>query len=151
MGRAQGGRLVSRVAVHASVDVAAPASRVWEVLVDWPRHGEWVPFTRAEGGAAEGESVEARTGAGPVGFLDTMVISEWRPPTRVVVRHTGWPVRGQGRFDLLDLPDGRCRVTWSELLDLPFGVAGRAGWIAAAPFARLMLRVSLGRLARMFE
>jgi uncharacterized protein YndB with AHSA1/START domain len=142
---------VNRAAVHASVDVPAPAERVWDVLVDWSRHGEWMPLTRAEGGAAAGESVEARTGAGPVGFVDTMVISEWRPPYRVSVRHTGWPVRGEGRFDLLDLPEGRCRVTWSELLDLPLGPAGRVGWVTAGPLTRLMLRTALRRLARMFE
>jgi carbon monoxide dehydrogenase subunit G len=139
------------VAVHASADVPAPAERVWELLVDWPRHGEWVPFTRAEGGAAEGESVEAWTGVGPVGFLDTMVISEWKPPTRVAVRHTGRLVRGEGRFDLLDIPGGRCRVTWAELIDLPLGPAGRVGWIAVGPLARLMLNTSLRRLAKLFE
>jgi uncharacterized protein YndB with AHSA1/START domain len=142
---------VSRVAVHAAVDVEAPAERVWEVLVDWQRHGEWVPFTRAEGGAEEGASVEAWTGVGTVGFLDTMVISDWEPPTRVAVRHTGRLVRGEGRFDLLDLPGGRCRVIWSELVDLPLGPAGRAGWVAVGPFARLMLRTALGRLAKLFE
>jgi hypothetical protein len=142
---------VSRVAVHAAVDVAAPAERVWDVLVDWPRHGEWVPFTRAEGGAAAGESVEAWTGIGPVGFLDTMVISAWEPPNRVMVRHTGRLVRGEGRFDLLDLPDGRCRVTWSELIELPLGTLGRAGWIGVGPLARLMLRTALHRLAKLFE
>jgi Polyketide cyclase / dehydrase and lipid transport len=142
---------VSRVAVHASADVPASAERVWELLVDWPRHGDWVPFTRAEGGAAKGESVEAWTGIGPVGFLDTMVISTWEPPTHVSVHHTGRLVRGEGRFDLLDLPEGRCRVTWSELIDLPLGPAGRAGWIAVGPLARLMLHTALRRLAKLFE
>lgn len=142
---------MSRVAVRAAVVVRAPAERVWEVLVDWPRHGEWVPFTRAEGGAGDGEPVEAWTGVGPVGFLDTMVISEWKPPYRVGVRHTGRLVRGDGRFDLLDLPGERCRVTWSELIDLPLGPVGRAGWIPAGPLARLMLRTALHRLAKMFE
>jgi Polyketide cyclase / dehydrase and lipid transport len=142
---------VSRVAVHAAVDMPVSAQRVWDVLVDWPRHGEWVPFTRAEGGAAEGENVEAWTGVGPVGLLDTMVIEDWAPPHRLAVRHTGWPVRGEGRFDLLDLPGGRCRVTWSELVELPLGVAGRAGWIATGPFVRLMLHTALRRLAKMFE
>jgi carbon monoxide dehydrogenase subunit G len=142
---------VSRVAVHAAVDVPATAEEVWAVLVDWPRHGEWVPLTRAEGGAAEGTQVEAWTGVGPVGFLDTMVISDWKPPHRVEVRHTGRLVRGKGRFDLVDLPGGRCRVTWSELIDLPLGPAGRVGWIAIGPAARAMLRTALHRLAKMFE
>jgi len=142
---------VSRVAVHAAVDVEATAEQVWRVLVDWTRHGEWVPFTRAEGGAAQGESIEAWTGIGPVGFVDVMVIDDWRPPNRVTVRHTGWPVRGEGRFDLVDLPGGRCRVTWAELVDLPLGPAGRVGWIAAGPFVRLMLHTALRRLAKLFE
>ncbi|MFL6055809.1 MAG: SRPBCC family protein [Actinoallomurus sp.] len=142
---------MSGVAVHASADVDAPAERVWEVLVDWPRHSEWVPLTRAEGGAGEGASLEAWTGVGPVGFLDTMVIDEWLPPHRVRVRHTGSLIRGEGRFDLLDLPDGRCRVTWAELIDLPLGPLGRAGWFAIGPVARLMLETSLHRLANMFE
>ncbi|MGH3380818.1 MAG: SRPBCC family protein [Actinoallomurus sp.] len=142
---------MSRVAVHAAVDVEATAEQVWRVLVDWTRHGEWVPFTRAEGGAAEGESVEAWTGVGPVGFVDVMVIDDWSPPNRVTVRHLGWLVRGEGRFDLVDLPGGRCRVTWAELVDLPLGPAGRAGWIAIGPFVRLMLHTALRRLAKMFE
>jgi uncharacterized protein YndB with AHSA1/START domain len=142
---------VSRVAVHAAVDVDAPAQQVWDVLVDWPRHAEWVPFTSAEGGAAEGESVEAWTGAGPAVFLDTMVIDDWVPPNRIEVRHTGWPIRGEGRFDLVDLPGGRCRVTWSELIDLPLGTVGRVGWIAVGPLARLMLHTALRRLAKLFE
>jgi Polyketide cyclase / dehydrase and lipid transport len=142
---------MSRVAVHASADVPAPAEQVWQVLVDWPRHREWVPLTNAEGGAAKGEGVEARTGLGALSFLDTMVIEDWRPPTRVGVRHTGWPVRGEGRFDLLDIPGGRCRVTWAELIDLPLGPAGRVGWIVVGPLTGLMLRTSLRRLAKLFE
>jgi hypothetical protein len=142
---------MSRAAVHASVDVPAPAEQVWPLLTDWERHREWVPLTTAEGGAAKGESIEARTGAGPLSFLDTMVIEDWLPPTRVIVRHTGWPIRGQGRFDLLDLPGGRCRVTWAELIELPLGPAGRVGWIAVGPLVRLMLHTSLRRLAKLFE
>ncbi len=142
---------MSRVAVHSSADVQATAERVWDVLVDWSRHGEWVPFTSAEGGAAVGETVEARTGVGPAGFLDTMEITEWEPPYRVAVRHTGWPVRGEGRFDLIDLSGGRCRVTWSELVDLPLGPLGRVGWVGAGPLTQVMLRTALRRLARIFE
>lgn len=142
---------MSRVAVHAAADVAASAERVWDVLVDWSRHAEWVPLTRATGGAGKGERIEAWTGVGRFGFLDRMEITVWEPPHRVTVRHVGTPVRGQGRFDLLDLPAGRCRVTWSELIDLPLGALGRVGWVAAGPVVETVLRMSLWRLARMFE
>jgi hypothetical protein len=33
---------------------------------------------------------------GPAGFTDTMKITEWDPPRRCVVRHTGRAVRGTG-------------------------------------------------------
>lgn len=137
--------------MHAAADVPVPAERLWQVLVDWPRHAEWVPFTRAEGGGGTGERIEAWTGIGRLGFLDVMDITAWNPPYRVAVRHVGAALRGEGRFDVLDLPGGRCRVTWAELIDLPFGPAGRAGWIAVGPLVTAMLRLSLRRLAKLFE
>jgi hypothetical protein len=38
------------VDLRVEVSSAASAERVFEVLTDWPRHREWMPFTRAEGG-----------------------------------------------------------------------------------------------------
>ena len=80
--------------------IGAPAQRVWDVLTDWSVHHEWMLLTRAEGGRAEGESVAAFTGIGPIGFLDTMTITVWEPPQRAVVRHTGRVVRGSGSFEV---------------------------------------------------
>jgi hypothetical protein len=37
-----------RASLRASVQVAAPAGQVWGYLTDWPRQGEWIPFTRVE-------------------------------------------------------------------------------------------------------
>jgi uncharacterized protein YndB with AHSA1/START domain len=70
-------------------DVNAPAERVWSALVDWDLHDEWMLLTRASGGAAVGESIEAFTGIGRYGFLDRMTIVVREPPHRAVVRHTG--------------------------------------------------------------
>lgn len=143
-----------RVAVHASVEMDAPADRVWAMLTDWDRHGEWMPFTEARGGHEVGATLEGWTGVGPIGFLDTMVITCWRPPGpgtrgRVGVRHTGQAIRGEGRFDVVPLSDDRCRVVWGELLELPFGWLGRIGWIAAGPVVRLLMEAGLRRLARL--
>ena len=51
--------------------VEAPAQQVWDLLTDWDLHDRWMLLTRAEGGRAEGETISAFTGMGPVGFLDT--------------------------------------------------------------------------------
>ena len=134
-----------------SQDVNAPADRVWAVLVDWDLHGEWMPFTRASGGAAVGERIEAFTGIGRVGFIDRMTIVVWEPPHRAVVRHTGRVVRGSGAFEVRELSAGRSQVVWSEWVDLPLGLVGRASW----PLVRLLLHAgvsfSLRRLARHVE
>src|ERR1700761_1691509 len=84
-------RPASRVAV--SVRVAAPVQKVWEATTDWERQTAWMLGTRVratDGVAHEvGGAVEAWTGLGPLGFLDTMVIKVWEPPHRCVVDHTG--------------------------------------------------------------
>ncbi len=132
-------------------DVAAPAQRTWDVLTDWDVHDRWMLLTRAEGGRAEGATIAAFTGLGPIGFLDTMVITVWEPPRRAVVRHTGKVVKGSGAFEVEALAADRSRVVWSEWVDLPLGALGRLGWPLVRPLLRLGVQVSLRRLARYVE
>ncbi|MFI0353527.1 SRPBCC family protein [Actinomadura sp. 9N407] len=142
---------MSAIAIHADAESAAPADQVFAVLTDWPRHAEWMPFTRAEGGHEVGAELVGWTGIGPVGFSDTMVITGWRPGRRVTVRHTGRLVRGEAFFDVAPLPGGGSRIRWAERLDLPFGPLGRAGWLAAGPVVQGLMTLGLRRLARIPE
>ncbi len=140
------------VRVRAAALVDADAHRTWGVLTDWPRQGEWIPATRVRiagpGDARHrGGRLEAWTGIGPVGFLDTMEITVWEPPRRCEVVHTGRVVRGTGTFVVEALGADRCRVVWVERLELPFGVLGRVGWLAVGLPARLALRWSVRRFA----
>ena len=132
-------------------EVAAAAPRVWDVLTDWDVHHRWMLLTRAEGGHAEGARLSARTGVGPIGFTDTMVITVWDPPRRAVVRHTGRLVRGNGAFEVQPLGAGRSRVVWSEWVDLPLGAVGRLGWPVVRPLLRAGVQLSLRRFARYVE
>ncbi|ACY96760.1 MULTISPECIES: SRPBCC family protein [Thermomonospora] len=141
---------MSRVAVSAQAVSTASAERLFAVLTDWPRHGEWMPFTRAEGGQGVGAELRGWTGIGPVGFLDTMVITEWTPGRRVAVRHTGRLVRGEAYFETAPLPAGGT-VVWAERLELPLGPLGRAGWLLIGPLVRALMRLGLRRLARLAE
>lgn len=131
--------------------VAAPAERAWAVLVDWDVHDRWMLLTRARGGAAVGEPVEAFTGLGRVGFLDTMTITQWEPPHRAVVRHTGRLVRGSGAFEVFPTGPGASRVVWSEWVQLPLGLLGRVVWPLLRPLLRAAVQLSLRRLARYVE
>lgn len=135
--------------------VAAPAEASWTALSDWDSQGEWMMGTRvratAQGGQGVGGEIEAWTGVGPIGFLDTMVITEWAPPKRCLVRHTGRVVRGTGAFEVEDAGNGRSRILWSEQLDLPLGYVGYAGWLLARPAVRWGVVRSLRALGRSIE
>ncbi|GIH76850.1 SRPBCC family protein [Planobispora longispora] len=140
---------------HISVSVEAEASpaHVFSVLTDWPRHDEWMVLTRARVTAGDGRGPGSRlaafTGLGPLGFLDTMEIVQWDPPTTVAVRHTGRLVRGTGAFRVLPRPGGGSSIIWEEDLDLPFGPIGRLGWPLLRPVNEALFRLSLRRLARL--
>jgi hypothetical protein len=72
--------------------------------------------------------VHAVTGVGRVGFLDSMVITEWNPPRRCAVRKTGRVVRGTAVFGVDDLGPHRSRVTYRAQVDLPGGRLGALAW-----------------------
>ena len=132
------------------VTVDAPAARVWQALTAWDRQSEWVIATRTYATALAGQGVggglSAYTGLGPIRFKDTMVITEWLPPSVCRVRHTGWVVRGTGAFEVEPAGD-RAVVIWSERLTLPFGRIGAAFWPVVRPVASWSLRRSLHRFA----
>jgi hypothetical protein len=146
----------SRVELTVPVDVDVPAAVLWDAVTDWPGQGEWMLGTRVEVPAGgEGRHLGARlravTGIGPLGVVDTMEIVEWDPPKRCVVRHTGRVVRGDGVFEVVELGPARSRFLWSELLDLPLGALGRAGWPVVRPVFRAGVERSLRAMARQTE
>jgi hypothetical protein len=135
--------------VSSHVMVRAEQERVWQAAVDWPRQREWVRATRVRGGQGTGAEVIARTGIGPIGFTDTMVITEWDPPRRCVVGHTGRVVRGLGVFEVEPHGD-QCAFIWTERLELPRLLAGGIGGPVVRRLAQMALDSSLCRFARLF-
>lgn len=135
-----------------SQDIAVPAERAWAAIADWESQGTWMVATKVHGTAsAPGQHLEGWTGIGPLGFLDTMTVTEWDPPHRCVVLHTGRVVSGTGGFEVTARGEEGCRVTWWERVDLPLGMVGKVGWLAVGPTTRLFFKVSLGRLKRILE
>ncbi|MGW4403465.1 SRPBCC family protein [Nonomuraea sp. NPDC004702] len=132
----------------AAVEVAARPEEVFALITDWPRHSEWMFMTSAR---QVGEHrVEAYTGVRPVGFLDTMTIVAFEPPSYVLMEHTGRLVRGRGAIRVRPWRGGS-RVIWAEELLLPLGAAGRALWPLGRPVVTALARHSLRRLARLLE
>jgi hypothetical protein len=110
---------VFRWTISTAVEVDAPASRVWDVLVDLPAYPQWNPFiVKAEGKVAVGETLSLR-----------MALPGWEPitiqPRLLVVepeRELRWKGRllvpglfdGEHAFVLTPLENGRTRLDHSE-------------------------------------
>lgn len=138
------------------ISIDAPPDQVWAAVTDWPRQGEWMFATdvREVGGPARrlhGRLV-ARTGlplpgGRHVGLVDTMVITEWEPPRRVVVQHTGRIVRGPAIVEIEPRGAG-VLFSWTERLHPPFGLLGEVCAALVRPFFVAGVRFSLRRFAR---
>lgn len=147
--------------IRAGVTIRADPEQVWDLAIDWSRQREWIWATRTHGGHGLGASVIAWTGIGPVGFSDTMLITEWDPPRRCTVTHTGKIVRGHGIFEVLPRATG-CELRWTERIEPPLPQAllellparlamevTRIACAVIAPAARIGLGTSLVRFARL--
>lgn len=128
------------------------AERVWQVLTDWASQGDWMLATTVrpigQQRRAAGDRLEAFTGLRPIGFTDTMVVTDWQEGSSVTVAHTGRVVRGTGEFRVEPGGPQRSTVVWREDLDVSGGRLGLLGWHLAAPVNRWAVQWSLRRLAR---
>ena len=105
--------------IRTEIEIDAPTSAVWDVLVDTSRYGDWNPFIRRlEGELREGARLEveiAPPGARGMTFKPTVLEAD-------AGRELRWLGRllvpglfdGEHRFGLEALPDGRTRFVQSE-------------------------------------
>ncbi len=145
-------------------DIAAPADRVWSVLVDWPGQGRWIPFTTVRTTSAQDAGLGVRVvalsgfrlGRIPVGLLDNFVVTGWTPPNgsnsraELEVLHLGPYFRGEGVFRL-DGRDGETRVRCIEIVRLPLAPLTELAGRLLQPLLRGGLDMSLRRLAALCE
>ena len=131
------------------------AATVFRAFTDWRAQGRWMVGTDVRPVVGDGHGVGARleawSGLGRFGFLDTMVITEWDDDRRVVVEHTGNVVRGSGVMEVFGLPHGRSRFVWSEHLQPPLGQLGRVGWLILRPAFAAGVEHSLKQFAALVE
>lgn len=147
--------------VLRTVDVAVPAEVLWDYVMDWPRQGEWIPFTRVEradpGDPANdvGGRIRAWSGIGPIGFWDAMTITTWdrREDGRGLceVLHTGAVVKGEGVFEVVATGPGSSRFLWSEMAVVPLGRLGALGWRLGRPLLERLLDRGLATMKDRLE
>jgi hypothetical protein len=137
--------------LSAQISTDVSPERLWSVATDWANQGQWIPFTQARIVGDEptvvGSRVEARTGIGPVGFVDVMIVDQWAPPHRLELRHIGKFIRGAAGFTIEPLGTRGSRIVWWERIDMPLGAAGRVAWTVVGPVSRWALQRSLRKLA----
>ena len=144
------------VRVDASIDLQTDPQTAFAAAADLPSQEKWVIATRLypiEGDVSipqVGSRLAAFTGLMGIGFLDTMVVTEYDPPRRWVMRHYGAFVMGVGIFEITPTANG-CTFTWAEELDLPFGLLGRLGWPLVKPIAHFALLACLRRMATQLD
>ena len=142
----------AEVRLETFVDV--PPDRLWRLLVDWERQGDWIPFTRVRQvdgpRLGVGTRIAARTGIGPLGFVDLMTVTAVDAPRRYEVVHTGRVVKGVGAF-VVEPAGAGTRFRWWERVEVPGGPLARPIWWVAGPLTRLSFGWALSRLRRLAE
>jgi uncharacterized protein YndB with AHSA1/START domain len=143
--------------IEASIAIAAPVERVWEVLVDWDRQAEWMEDVRAlrvltDHREGLGVRLRIRTDiAFGMVLTDELKTTEWKEHELLGVYHHGPLYRAAGAFELHPIEDGTRLVWWDELT-VPLGVLGdTAVAVMMAPLARRTFRRSLRNLKRLCE
>ena len=140
--------------LELNIKINRPIESVWNSLVDWRSQSEWMLQTKvwvtSQNRDGVGTCISAFTGPlykfypkfAFLGLLDTMVVTNWQPPTICDVEHTGKILKGSGRFKLTAISENRCRFDWSESIHCP-----RIVFLLIAPFLWAGVRISLARLS----
>ena len=142
--------------LRVETTIAAAPEAVWAHLEDIASHTEWMAdavaiefLTDQRQGA--GTRFACRTRVGPLQTTDLMEITEWSPPSRMGVRHTG-AVSGEGHFELASESAGHAtRMVWREGLRFPWWLGGPLGALGARPVLRRVWRGNLERLKARVE
>ena len=99
--------------IKTEVDINASKEAIWDVLVDFPRYGEWSNFSRVEGTAQVGERLSMKMPG--FSFRPTVTVAE--PGERLQWSGTLISERlflGRHSFILLARPDGTTHLTNHE-------------------------------------
>jgi hypothetical protein len=102
-----------------------------------------------------GGRFRAWTGLGRFGFWDPMTITAWERSDdgggRCEVLHLGTVVRGEGEFAVVARGGHASRFVWAEVVDVPLGAVGAAGWRVTRPAVERILDRGLDRMRQLVE
>jgi len=129
-------------------DIPLPARIVFDELVDWAGHAEWVPLTRVEvltGDGGPGTEFIATSGIGPAALPDRMRVDALDPEAMtVVITKIGPVLAGEVRMAVVSTGEQSCRLEWVEEIRVPY-----APQFLARPIAFAARRGFTTAIARM--
>lgn len=103
--------------------LSLPAQEVFDELIDWPGHAEWVPMTTVvieEGDGGVGTVFVATTGIGPLALPDRMRVEELdRSAMRVRVTKIGPILTGDVVLAVSKESEESCQLLWDERVEVP--------------------------------
>ena len=104
--------------LHLTRETLAPPGVLWDVLTDFAAYARWMPLTTMRldrGEPRPGWGFAGRSGLGPLGFTDSMLVTLWQPPAE-----------GRGRFRVVKT--GRVLGGWVDVAVEPQGGGSRLDW-----------------------
>ena len=117
------------------VDIDAPVERVWEVLTDFGRYGEWNPFTtRVDANLEVGAAVELHVVLGPLRVRQTVRIETVEPPLSLVwgmSMGASWLLSARREQRLEPLGESRCRYLTTDAFHGPLTLPVALVWAGA--------------------
>lgn len=144
-----------RFEVRTSFD--APPRRVWDEMIDWNGHGEWIPATRMEvapgDATAVGAELTAFTGYGPLTLEDRMRVARctWDDEESIgdcEVEKLGPVLTGRAGFTVV--PEGSgAAVVWLEDVTVPYAPGFTAPVIAK--LSALGFKLAMRSLVKIVE
>lgn len=141
---------MAAVYFRVSRDLDLPARAVFDELVDWRAHAEWVPLTRVRiesGDGGQGTVFVATSGIGPLALPDRMRVDALDPDAMTVrVTKVGPVLTGVVDLTVTALGESRSRLDWVEDIRVPYLPQFLARPVAAA--ARRGFETSISRMAR---
>ena len=141
---------MANVRFRVTRDLNLPARAVFDELVDWPGHAEWVPLTRVvveSGDGGPGTVFVATSGIGPLALPDRMRVDVLDADAMTVrVTKIGPVLTGVVDLSVTSMGDQRCRLDWLEDIRVPVLPQFLARPVAAA--ARRGFETSITRMAK---
>ncbi len=137
--------------VHFTVtrDLPLPASVVFDELINWKGHANWVPLTRVEvlsGDGGPGTVFVATSGVGPLALPDCMRVDELDPLGMTVrITKIGPVLTGLVHLSVTATGETTSRLDWVEDIRVPGAPQFLSKPIAAA--ARRGFQTSITRMA----